>query len=468
MAINKATIMIVLGATGDLSEKKIFPALFDLYKLGYLPKNWHIISVAKDEISNKEFRDWVLKVILSDRHKHKSSQIKSFTSKINYLSGDFKKKETYVELREIVKAKEKKFGLGTNKLYYLAVPPQFFSVIASRISASGLTKHCDERHGWSRVLIEKPFSEDYRAAERLDKKLCRLFKDEQVFRIDHYLAKEALQNILTFRFSNYIFEPLWNKDHIERIEVRLWEKGGIGRRGSFYDRVGALMDVGQNHVLAMLALVTMGNPKDLDAEKIRIERSKLLKQLKPLSKSEIKKMVVRGQYQGYRGSKGVKRGSKTETYFRIETELRNKRWQGVPIILESGKAMKETRIEVKVIFKSMPSCFCPAGHASHKHQNYITFLIQPENKVHIRFWAKKPGLKNDIEARDLSFDYSMGKDEIDAYEKVLFDAISGEQTLFTNSAEVLANWRFISSILNNWQDLPLIKYEKGSSGPSNN
>jgi glucose-6-phosphate 1-dehydrogenase len=465
MPKNNATIFCVLGATGDLSQKKILPALFDLYHLGSLPKVFNIIGVAKNELSNNEFRSWAEKAIFSDRHKHSSKKVRSFVKRINYLSGDFKNKDTYTELGQIVKAKEKKFGPGTNKLYYLAVPPQFFSVISSRIADSGLTKHCDMKHGWSRVLIEKPFGTDYKAAEQLDKKLCRLFKDEQVFRIDHYLAKEATQNILAFRFSNYIFEPLWSKEHIERIETRLWEKGGIGRRGGFYDSVGALMDVGQNHILAMLALVTMENPKEMNPARIREERSKLLGSLKPLTRSEIMKKVIRGQYQGYLAAKGVSRGSQTETYFRIEAGLKSKRWQGVPIIMESGKGMKEAKTEIKVLFKTMPSCFCPDGHTGHKHQNSITFSIQPENKLNIRFWAKQPGLKTDIEPRDLSFDFSTGKDEIDAYEKVLHDAISGEQTLFTNSLEVQANWRFVSSILNNWQDLPLLKYKKGSKGP---
>jgi glucose-6-phosphate 1-dehydrogenase len=296
--------------------------------------------------------------------------------------------------------------------------------------------------------------------------LGRLFREEQIFRIDHYLARETLQNILTFRFSNTIFEPVWNNNYIEKVEIRLLETIGVELRGAFYEDIGALRDVGQNHLLQMLAIIAMDHPGPIRVDSIRRERARIISSLIPPAVNAIKDSVVRGQYIGFTGEKDVHADSTTETYFRIKAYLDNDRWRGVPFYLESGKALKEKKTEIAVYFKENEPCFCPSSHKERSHQNIFTFKIQPDEGISIRFWARQPGLGEDIERRDFAFNYGEGSTlRTDAYERVLYDCIQGDQTLFVSTDEVTAAWEYITSILNNWLQTELHKYEKGSGGP---
>ena len=465
--VNAPTIIVIFGATGDLSTRKLIPALFDLFEKGFLPSPFSIVGVARRELSDEAFRDFAKEIILKRGAAHASETVEEFLSRLSYSQGMFDEGTSYKHLSEHLIAVEEAFGACANKLFYLAVPPIYYEAIFAQLACSGLTISCSNETGWTRVLVEKPFGKDNRTAQHLDETLGELFKEEQIFRIDHYLAKEVLQDLLMFRFSNLIFEPLWNNKYIERVEILLAEKIGVESRGAFYDENGALRDVGQNHLLQMLAFVAMEDPAGVDAKRIRSERARVLAALRPITKENIRESVVRGQYVGYRETPNVPKDSTVETYFRIKTYIDSKRWKGVPFYLESGKALTESKTEVKIYFKQTESCLCPLS-AEHHHQNVFTFRIQPNEGISVVFWAKKPGLGLALEAKELSFSYRSSPDVMklpDAYERVLFDGIAGDQMLFTSTEEVAAAWKFITPILESWSAVPLLPYEQGTNGP---
>jgi glucose-6-phosphate 1-dehydrogenase len=463
------TTVVVFGGTGDLSKRKLLPAFFSLYSKDILPDKFRLIGVSRSKREDGEFKD-IIKDSVTQHSKYKEKvsdeKLNVFADLACYLSGKFESLETYKKLAEHLLKIDESLGVCSNKLFYLAVPPENYEIILKNLDKSGLTIPCSKKEGWTRVLIEKPFGSNYETAEHLDKLLGDLFLEEQIFRIDHYLAKETIQNILTFRFTNALFEPIWNNEHIEKMEIKLLEKLDVSTRGAFYDGIGALRDVGQNHILQILASMTMENPKILDAKYIREKRAELLFSLRPISKKDISKFVIKGQYEGYKKEEGVKDNSDTETYFKLKTFIDNKRWEGVPFILESGKALSETKTEVKIYFKEQKPCFCVSAHKEHKHQNIITFRIQPKESIYIDFFIKKPSLIMDYQKKELCFEY--GGDVLssmmpDAYEKILFDCMMGDQTLFTNTKEIMASWKFITSILEVWKDITPTSYEKGGN-----
>lgn len=452
------TTLVIFGATGDVAKRKLFSALFSLSRQKMLPTKFKIVGSAKSDLSDKEFQKFIARAIKKDGGK--------LLSAATYQVGLFEDVETYRRLGDILLAADKEFRICSNKLFYLAAAPKYYKKIFENLASSGLTIPCRGGEGWTRVLVEKPFGEDMHAAQELDAFLSRLFREEQIFRIDHYLAREAMQNILTFRFSNRIFEPLWNNQYIDRVELKLLEKGGVGERGSFYDDIGALRDVGQNHMLQMLALVAMGHPQRFDTGAIRRERAKILEALRPIPESDVGRATVRGQYSGYSNLAGVKPTSNTETYFKVTAYIDNARWSGTPFYIESGKGLAENLVEINVHFREATPCFCPLPHAGHKHQNMLSFRVKPKEGIVLRFWAKKLGLQNDIEPKNLAFEYGNRKipeSQAEAYEKVLFDCIQGEQMLFASTEEVAAAWRFIMPILTGWQKgkTPLRIYKKG-------
>ncbi len=465
------TTLVIFGATGDLARHKLLPALFHLFSNGYLPEQWRIIGLAKDRHTHKEFQDFARLVIQKKAHRHRSSELEEFVGQLSYQSGDFENATTYAKLAELLHGNDNKiFKRCSNKLLYLAVPPSLYKMMFDRLSSSGLSIPCagidNTPTGWTRLLVEKPFGHDLETARALDARLGQLFAEDQIFRIDHYLAKETVQNILTFRFANALFEPVWNKQYIEKIEVTLHETIGVGERALFYEGVGALRDVGQNHLLQMLALVTMEDPGELDPHAIRSARSILLQNVRPLTRDTLKHSVVRGQYKGYSDTLQVAQDTATETFFRLQTEITNKRWRGVPVVLEAGKKMAANKVEIRVTFKEPATCVCPAE--DHAHQNVLTMHIQPDEGISLLFWAKKPGLTYELEPKKLSFSYQNSEEELmlpDAYEKVLYDCIRGDQTLFNSTDEVSAAWSFTTPILAEWHETPLQIYEPGSSGP---
>jgi glucose-6-phosphate 1-dehydrogenase len=425
-----------------------------------LPSKFRLVGFSRREWGDEEFREFLHSTIKKHILKTKSTDIESFLKHSKFQKGYFDDKNYYKQLDQTLKKIDIEVGVCTNKLFHLAVPPKMYEMIFKHLANSGLSRPCGGKLGWTRVLVEKPFGNDLKTAQALDNLLGKLYKEEQIFRIDHYLAKETLQNILAFRFSNVLFEKIWNKDYIEKIEIKLFEKKGIETRGDFYEATGALRDVGQNHVLQMLALACMDDPRELSAKAIRKARADILKDLEIINSKELKSRAERAQYKGYKNEKAVPKSSKTETYFKIHAHIKNKRWKHVPIILEAGKKMKKDLTEIKVHFKEKPTCVCELGDEQ-ELQNVLTFHIQPMAGIEIRFWANKLGFGFQVEPRELSFDYPKTaiQDHLnDAYERVIFDCIRGDQTLFTSTEEVEASWRFITPILDNWHNTKLTTY----------
>jgi len=465
---NIPTILVIFGATGDLAQRKLLPALFDLYEKEYLPTTFRIVGFSRGARTREEFHDFVRDAIVRKKNRYSQKRLSVFLSRIFYQQGFFDQGVAYHDLATTLITLDREIGQCTNKLFHLAVSPSYYETILKNLAHSGLTIPCSADAGWTRVLVEKPFGRDLETAQKLDQLLGKLFREEQIFRIDHYIAKETIQNILTFRFSNTIFEPVWNARYIEKVEIKLLEDIDVGTRGDFYDSVGALRDVGQNHLLQMVAFVAMENPLKVNPDDIRAEREDVLSAIQPITGDAIARDIRRGQYDGYRNENGAAADSETETYFRITAHINNERWRGVPFVLESGKALAQKRTEIVVYFKETMPCFCPGQHEQHHHQNVVTFRIQPSEGITIRFFAKQTGLETGIEPREFSFNYHRAqskRDEPDAYEKVLFDCIRGDQTLFTSTKEVAAAWRFITPIIEQWHSVPLQIYKKGSGGP---
>lgn len=457
------TILVIFGVTGDLSQRKLIPALFHLFCGGRLPSRLKIIGMARRNFNEEEFRAFVGASLATHTMGHEA-ELEMFLGHITYHTGDFLKPESYHALAETLISIEGSFGQCANKLFHLAVSPKSYESILRELADSGLTIPCSDQSGWTRVLVEKPFGENNETAATLDRTLGLLFNENQIFRIDHYLAKEALQDMLLFRFSNSIFEPLWNKDYIDRVEIKLFETLGMEGRGAFYDGLGALRDVGQNHMLQMLSLVAMDNPGMFVAEAVRAKRARVLSHIEPISSAA----ALRAQYEGYTDELGVDPNSTTETYFRLTAYINEDRWRGVPFVLESGKSLAETKTEITLYFKPPANCLC--GGETHDHGNVLTFRIQPDEGIKILFWAKRIGFGQGLEARVLSFSYrdtsGIAANRIpDAYERVLFDAFTGDQLLFASTDEVAAAWNIITPLLDAWKSTPLQTYEKGSTGP---
>lgn len=458
------TTIVIFGASGDLSRKKLIPALFDLFLAGYLPEKFSVIGFARSPFSDPEFREFVKKILVEKKYTCDKKCFDDFTDRFFYSAGNLDDATTFATLAEKISMLDTDAGACTNKIFYLAVSPVHYDKALRNLAHSGLATSCiatgkQSTVGWTRVLIEKPFGNNLAEAQNLDQLLGTLFVEDQIFRIDHYLAKETLQNILSFRFSNSVFEPLWNREHIEKIQIRLLEKDGVGTRGAFYDAVGALRDVGQNHLLQMLALVAMEYPGPMDAHAIRAARATLLKSVRFSGAAH----AMRGQYKGYTVESGVASTSTTETYFNVQVEVENDRFRDVPIFLETGKGFADAKTEIIISFKGTPTCVCPPETHQH-HANTLTFSIQPKEAISLLYWAKKPSFEFSLEPKTLSFSYDVDRADVrisDAYERVLYDCLRGDQTLFTSTEEILAEWHVVTDILAQWTDTPLDIYDIG-------
>lgn len=440
--------------------KKITPALFSLYKSGKFPKLFKIIGVSRRELSLSEFQSHIRTILKnsSDKQIH-NDDIESFLSFFLYQQGDFEQVDLYNSLASDLGRIDGEWKACSNKLFYLAVPPNNYRSIFEHLKTSGLTIPCGPDEGWTRVIVEKPFGKNAKTAQELDMTLGNLFREEQIFRIDHYLGKDILQNILSFRFNNDLFEDSWSKEQIEKIDIKFLESEGIEGRSTFYDGVGALRDVGQNHMLQMLAFVTMDKPDTFTADDVRKRRVEILQKLIPLTNNQIQDLTFRGQYENYKKIEGVDTNSKTETYFKIVAFLKSVRWEGVPIVLEAGKSVSQKK-EIVVTFKHKQPCLCPPGM---HYKNRILFTLEPKEGITIEFWSKKPGLDFVMEKQKLAFlfrDQRKKVQYVEEYEKLLLDCISGNQLLFVSTDEVQAMWNFIDPIVSAWERdvIPLVEY----------
>lgn len=455
--------LVIFGATGDLSRKKLLPALFDLYLRGYLPRHFRVVGLARRVMDHAEFKTLVRAALVDEFKDPPASDVDAFLAHLYYRGGAFEHAQTYRDLGTFLDELDTTLGACPNRLFYLAVPPRFYGQMFELLAESGIAQ--ESASGWARILVEKPFGSDFETARALDSTLGKLFSEDQIFRIDHYLAKASVQNILAFRFSNALFEETWNAQHIDRVHVRLYERADVEHRGEFYDGIGALRDVGQNHVLQMLAMVAMENPRSWSADALCAARQALMERLRVYTPQEALAHSRFAQYEGYRDTPGVDPRSPTETYFSVRAFIDNPRWEGVPFILEGGKSLSENRGEIEVWFKAPPEGVCHSIETG-ACQNVVTIGINPSQYVTVRLWGRKPGLHFELEPHDLRFELSSvnGVRVPQPYAKVLYDGIAGDRTLFMGTKELEASWRFISPILEAWQGKEPGTYTRGLNG----
>jgi glucose-6-phosphate 1-dehydrogenase len=429
--------------------KKIAPALFYLFEHGKLPHNFTVVGTSRRDMTKADFREMISGLVLK-HHEDSLDQrmLDKFLDIFTFSKVEFEEENGYKTLSDTLERRDHSQG-KTNRLFYLAVPPKVFSILFSQKGFTDLVKTSSTGGLTARVIIEKPFGTDGASAEELEESLMKCFTEDQVYRIDHYLAKDILQGILDFRFNNLLFEDNWNAKSVESIRIRLWETLGVEGRGSFYDHAGALRDVGQNHVLEMLALVAMDEGKT--PESIREKRTEILKNLKAPTSAEMPTKTFRAQYEGYRNIEGVASDSNTETYFAIRAEIDSDRWKGVPIIMEAGKRMHEQRKEIIVTMRP-------------PFKNRVVFRMEPTEEVVIDFTTKKPGiLESGAETRSFHFRLHETEDHtqyVAEYGKMILDAISGDQSLFLGTDEVAATWKFTDAVRDAWQKdaVPLSSY----------
>ena len=454
------TILTIFGATGDLSAEYLLPALHHMDMEGLLPDNFRLVCVGRREFTTDEYLDFVVKKSKYLKNLSKGKARKHFLKHLTYFQGDFEKPESFKNLAVLLEDKDAKQHECYNRLYYFATSPQLFAQIANILKTSGLLMSCSKHSRQTRVLVEKPFGFNLESAQALNKLLLKYFSEEQIYRIDHYVGKETVQNLIVARFGNSIFEPLWNKEFVDHVEISVLYKDGVKRRAEFYNQTGALKDIVQNHALQMLALILMDEPKELTAEFIRDEKVKILSALQPLSQKTVNSFLLKGQYAGF--SKELGKKTETETYVALKTFVNTVRWQNVPIYIRTGKALSKTVTEISIHFKELKRCLFK-GCAG----NVLTFRIQPDEAVHLQINNKIPGFGIHLHQSKLEFSYGAEfKGEIPgAYERLLLDFMQGDQRLFIRSDEIEAAWKYIDSITAAWKNLSLYLYSQGSSGP---
>lgn len=460
---NAPTAIVVFGGTGDLAQTKLIPALLDLYVQNSLTDTFSVIGLSRKEMTDSEYQSFVRDSINHKGHDHPEDVIAEFCSHFRYVAGSFDETTAYEHVKAALKEFDDSIKQCTNKLFYLAVPPQYYDIIFDQLSQSQVMALCDGVGSWSRLLVEKPFGKDLATAQALEKKLCSLFSDEQIYRIDHYLAKDAIENIISLRFVNSILSDSWNNTAIESIQINLLETKDVSNRGSFYDDIGTLRDVGQNHMLQIFALLTM-QPADVhDPKAVREARADALESL---SKQELTKLK-RARYQGYADTKGVGADSQTETYFKLSFTGATALWQGTTFTFEAGKALDRHVNEAVITFRPLNQCYCAFSDEGHEHRNVLRIKFAPEQQICLTMWTKKPGFAFELQEQELVL-LEQAVDESyspEAYERVLFDCIAGDQTRFVSGHEVEAAWRFITPILEQFKSLPLDEYPIGSEGP---
>ncbi len=445
------TILVVFGPTGDLMARKVVPSLFYLMGKGLLPEKLVVVGFGRREWGDAELQAHVRGILAERAATASPEDVETFLSLFRYQHGQFDDLDTYHDMARALGAIQEEWGVCSNKVFYLAVPPSDYELIFRQLASSGLTIECSDDTGWTRVLVEKPFGDDLDTARELDSLLGSLFREEQIYRIDHYLAKEMLQGILNFRFTNNLFESEWSRQAIDAIDITLLEQIGAEKRGAFYDRVGALRDVGQNHLLQMLALVTMEQPASQSADDIRDARAELIESLTPMTAGEVADSTFRAQVEGFREIAGVSPDSQTESYFQLRTRMKGPRWAGVGVTMEAGKWMGEACKRIVVTFRHPEQCIC--GGQEHV-ANKIVFTMEPNDQIEICFFAKRVGFEDEVEERRFTF-FLYEKTEkaqyVEEYAKLMFDAMRGDQTLFVSTREVDAGWSFIDPIVDAWE-----------------
>lgn len=469
--MSQPIVFIIFGATGDLAHRKLIPALFDLFRHSEMTEDVTVIGIGRRNISSDVLSQEYAETLKKRGHPDVWAW-REFVKRIVYLQGTFEDAGLYELIKRELSRIDERFTACTPRFFYLATPPDHYATILHFLNASGLARGCSRDSPEStRILIEKPFGKDLKTAQFLDRLLSDIFEEKQIYRIDHYLGKETVQNILALRFANGIFEPTWHSGFIDHVQITLSEDIGIGGRGVFYDHVGALRDIIQNHVFEMLALVAMEEPVSFASEAIRDRRVRILEQLEPIRGKTILTDTVRGQYAGYRQEKDVDAVSETETYTALKLRIHSDRWQGVPFYVRTGKRLANRDTEISIHYKKPPCtadvCFFLPEKVK---RNILAIRIQPKEGIALRLMVKQPGFGMDIAPTVMRFDYAQsfaGSYSPDAYERLLLDAIHGDQTLFARTDGIMASWKFVTGVLDGWRKygMTVHPYAPGTMGP---
>ena len=467
--------MVLFGASGDLTKRKLVPALFNLVKASLLPKNFAILGVAVDQLGDEQFRSQVTSFLPTEDRGTEACNW--FQQRLYYQHGDFADPATYSTIGTRLSQIDQQHNTEGNVLFYLATSPKFFASIIERLGWIGLSNQ--ENGRWRRVIIEKPFGHDFDSARALNSQIKAVLAENQIYRIDHYLGKETVQNILVFRFDNAIFEPIWNRRYIDHVQITNAETVGVEQRGGYFDTAGTLRDMVPNHVMQLLSLIAMESPVSFHADAVRSEQAKVLHAMQPLASEDVLQCSVRGQYAegligdervpGYRVEPGVSPESKTETFVALKLNVDNWRWVGVPFYLRTGKRLAKRHTEITIQFKRTPFELF-RNTPVHKHSNQLVIQIQPVEGISLSFGAKIPGPILRVGSVDMSFEYSkyFGADAYTGYEVLLYDCMIGDATLFQRADMVEAGWNVVDPVLDVWKALPprrFPNYAAGGWGP---
>ena len=469
--------MVIFGASGDLTRRKLIPALYDLAAQRRLPMEFAVVGLSRSPMSHEEFRDHLREALEEQRSGGVSDDVwESFSKGIFYLAGDSKKPETYEELRGFLGELDEERGTQGNRMFYLSSSPSLFPTIVERLGEAGMNR--GEGDGYARLVIEKPFGRDLESARELNAGIQRYFEERQIYRIDHYLGKETVQNILALRFANGIFEPLWNQHYVDHIQITVAEDIGVGTRGAFYEEAGALRDIVQNHVMQVLCLTAMEPPVTFDAESVREEKVKVLKAVRPIPEDEVEDYAVRGQYEkgwvwgeevsGYREEKNVDPESVTETFVALKLFVDNWRWARVPFYIRAGKRLPKKATEVAIQFHSSPHTPFARDDTEGLAPNVLVIRVQPEEGLSLKIGAKVPGTGFEVSSvnMDLLYGTAFLEEAPDAYQRLLLDLMLGDPTLFIRADEAEGAWKILDPVMRHWSEKREVSlYPAGSWGP---
>lgn len=462
---SKITTFVIFGATGDLTQRKLIPALFNLHRKKRLPGQCRIVGFSRSDLSDDVFRDRMRKAVDTfGDYSFEEKEWQVFRKNLHYVRGKFDAAKDFDRLAADLEPPE---GQNNNILFYLASPPQLFPKIVDNLCDCGLVK---EHQGWRRVIIEKPFGRDLSSAMELDELVHRSLKESQIYRIDHYLGKETVQNVLVLRFANSIYEPVWNRNYIDHVQITVAEQVGLEFRAAFYDKVGVVRDIFQNHIFQLLTLVAMEPPSAFEATALHNEKTKVLKAVRPIAADELDEHTVRGQYRGYLDEEGVAPGSTTATYAALRFYIDNWRWQGVPFYLRSGKKLQRKSSEIIIQYKEPPHVMFPIDHGI--PPNRLALCLQPDEGIHSTFEVKVPGTAAEMRTVPMDFNYADSFDQgsiPEAYERLLLDAAIGDSSLFIRTDQIELSWELVDPIINGWRETgkpDLAIYDPGTWGPS--